>query len=108
MLVETAKKGIADLCSGDETFLQKGQDVLANARELFLHRLLVLLDDFDVVLVPLKPQEGLHLIPSNEAHLLLLLLLNGGNDPPGCTPGTDDIFVSNAQEISLLHTEVRV
>ena len=40
--------------------------------------------------------------------LVLLLLLDAGDDPPGGSPGPDHVLVGDRQEISLLHCQLHV
>ena len=68
------------------------QDVLADLGELGLELLAVLLDEGDLGLVALG----------------LLLLLDGCDDPPRSTAGSDHVLVSDGKEISLLDGELLV
>ena len=61
------------------------KNVFADLLQLGLNLLTVLLDELNLSLVPLG----------------LLLLLDRGDDSPGSTTSTDDILVSNGEEISL-------
>ena len=84
--------GLAALGRGDEVLVKNGKDVLADLGELGLDLLAVLLDESDLLLVALG----------------LLLLLNGGDDSPGCTASTDDVLVGDGKEVSLLNRELLV
>ena len=68
------------------------QDVLADLGKLGLDLLAVLLDESDLGLVALG----------------LLLLLDGCDDPPRSTAGSDHVLVSDGKEISLLDGELLV
>jgi len=84
--------GLAALGRGDEVLVKNGKDVLADLGELGLNLLAVLLDESDLLLVALG----------------LLLLLDGGDDSPGCTASTDDVLVGDGKEVSLLNRELLV
>jgi hypothetical protein len=84
--------GLAALGRGDEVLVKNGKDVLANLGELGLDLLTVLLDESDLLLVALG----------------LLLLLDRGDDSPGCTASTNDVLVGDGKEVSLLNRELLV
>ena len=84
--------GLAALGRGDEVLVKNGKDVLADLGELGLDLLAVLLDEGNLLLVALG----------------LLLLLDGGDDSPGCTASTDDVLVGDGKEVSLLNRELLV
>ena len=65
-------------------WLNTYKDVSTNVVELLLNLLAVLLG------------HGLFLFGA------LGLLLDGGNDTPGWSPGTDNVLISHAQQVSLL------
>ena len=71
--------GLSGLGLGNEGLVKDVEDILADLLELELDLLAVLADDGDVLL----------------RALLLLLLLDRGNDAPGCTAGTDDVLVGD-------------
>lgn len=68
------------------------EDVLADLAELLFNLRPVLLDHLDLGLVALR----------------LLLLLDGGDDTPRGSTGTDDVLVGDGQEIALLDGEFLV
>jgi hypothetical protein len=84
--------GLAALSRGDQVLVENGKNVLADLGKLGLNLLAVLLDEGDLLLVALG----------------LLLLLNGGDDSPGCTASTDDVLVGDRKEVSLLDRELLV
>jgi hypothetical protein len=84
--------GLAALGRGDKVLVKNGKDVLADLGELGLDLLTVLLDEGNLLLVALG----------------LLLLLDGGDDSPGCTASTDDVLVGDGKEVSLLNRELLV
>lgn len=67
-------------------------DVAANARELGLHLVPVLLDTAHILIVPFA----------------LLLLLNRRQYPPRSPTSSDHVLVANRQQISLLDSELHV
>ena len=73
----------------DEVLLKDIKNVEADVGQLDLNLLTVSLDELDVRLVTLR----------------LLLLLDGGNNAPAGTTGTNDVLVSDAQEIALLDSQ---
>lgn len=77
---------------GDEVLVENIQDVLADLGQFALNLLPVTLDHLDLDLIALR----------------LLLLLDGGNDTPRRTAGTDDILVRDGEEITLLDSELLV
>jgi hypothetical protein len=78
--------GLAGGGVGDEGLVQDVEDVLADLLELELDLGTVLLDGGDVLLGALG----------------LLLLLDGGDDAPGGTPGTNDVLVGDGQQVALV------
>jgi hypothetical protein len=84
--------GLAALGGGDEVLLKNLKDVLADLAKLGLDLLTVLLDKGDLGLVALA----------------LLLLLDGGDDAPRGTAGTDDVLVGDRQEVPLLNGQLLV
>jgi hypothetical protein len=84
--------GLAALGRGDEVLLEDLKDVLADLAKLGLDLLTVLLDQADLRLVALA----------------LLLLLDGGNDAPGGTAGTDDVLVGDGKKVPLLDGQLLV
>jgi hypothetical protein len=83
---------LAALGGGDQVLVQACQDVLADLGKLGLDLLAVLLDEPDLGLVALG----------------LLLLLDGCDDSPRGAAGTDDVLVSDGQEVSLLDGQLLV
>ena len=84
--------GLAALGRGDQVSVKALKDVLADLGQLGLDLLAVLLDETDLGLVALG----------------LLLLLDRGDDSPGCAASTDDVLIGNGKEISLLYGEFLV
>lgn len=84
--------GLAGLGRLDEVVVENLQDVVTDLGQLSLDLLAVLLDQSDLTLVTLR----------------LLLLLNGGDNSPGRTAGTDDVLVSDGQKIPLLNSELNI
>lgn len=78
--------GLASLGLGDQRLVQDIQDILANLLQLSLDLLAVFANDGNVLLRALG----------------LLLLLDGGDDAPGGTAGTNNVLVSNGQEVALI------
>ena len=83
---------LAALGGLDEVLIENLEDVIADLGKLGLDLLAVLLNQSDLGLVALG----------------LLLLLDRGDDSPGSTAGTDDVLVSDGQEIPLLNGELNV
>ena len=77
---------------GDEVLIEESDDVTAEGVQLLLDGLSVLLDLLDVGGVALG----------------LLLLLDGRDDPPGSTAGTDDVLVGDREQVPLLDGELNV
>ena len=75
---------------GDEVLVQDVEDVLADLGELGLDLLAVGLDHRDLGLVALG----------------LLLLLDGGDDAPRGTAGTNDVLVGDREKVALLDGEL--
>ena len=84
--------GLAGLGRGDEMSIKDREDILADLGKLVLNLLAVLLDKGDLAGVSLG----------------LLLLLDGGDNAPRGTAGTDDILVGNRKKVSLLDGEITV
>ena len=84
--------GLAALGRSNQVLVKNVQDVLADLGKLVLNLLAVLLDEGDLGLVALG----------------LLFLLDGGDDSPGRTTGTDDVLVSDGEEIALLDGELYI
>ena len=78
--------GLASLGLGDEGLIENIEDILADLLELGLDLLAVVTDDRDVLLRALG----------------LLLLLNGGDNTPRGTAGTDHVLVSNGEKVTLI------
>jgi len=76
----------------DEVVVEDIEDVVADVRELLLDLAAVVANAGDVGLVLLA----------------LLLLLNGRDDPPRSTAGTDDVLVSDGEQVALLHGELDI
>ncbi len=76
----------------DKVLVQDTEDVFADLGELALDLLAVLLDQANLGRVALG----------------LLLLLDGGDDSPRRTAGTDDVLVGDGKQIPLLNREVTV
>lgn len=83
---------LARLGGWDEVLVQDIEDIVANLGELGLDLLSVLLDQTDLGRVALG----------------FLLLLDGGNDSPRGTSGTDDVLVGDGKEIALLDGKITV
>lgn len=81
--------GLASLSLGDQRLVQNVENILADTLELVLDLLTVVLDDGNVLLRALG----------------FLLLLNGGDDAPGGTAGTNDVLVGNRQQVTLIDSK---
>jgi hypothetical protein len=81
---------LASLGLGDQGLIQDVEDVLADLLELGLDLLTVITDDTNVLLGALG----------------LLLLLDGGDNAPRGTAGTDNILVSNGEQVTLIDSEL--
>lgn len=77
---------------GNQVLVENLEDVIADLGEFGLDLLTVLLDESDLGLVALG----------------LFFLLDGGDDSPRGTTGTDDVLVGNGEEIPLLDRELDV
>lgn len=77
---------LARLGLGDKRLVKNVQDILAHFLELGLDLLAVVTDDGNVLGGPLG----------------FFLLLDGGDDAPGSTTGTDDVLVGDGEEIALI------
>lgn len=82
--------GLASLSLGDQGLVQNVQHILADLLQLGLDLLTVVADDADVLLGALG----------------LLLLLDGGDDTPRGTAGTDDVLVRDGQQVALVDGEL--
>ena len=78
--------GLASLSLGDERLVQNIENILANTLQLVFDLLAVVTDDGDVLFGALG----------------FLLLLDGGDDTPGSTAGTNDVLVSNGEKVTLI------
>lgn len=77
---------LARLSLGDKGLVENVQDILAHFLELGLDLLAVVTDDGNVL----------------GGSLGFFLLLNGGDDAPGSTTGTDDVLVGDGEEVALV------
>lgn len=77
---------------GDEMLVDDGHDVVADAGELRLHLVPVVLDPARVVVVPFR----------------VFLLLDGREDPPRGPAGADHVLVADGEEVPLLNRELHV
>ena len=84
--------GLASGGGRNEVLVKNGEDVLADLGKLALNLLAVLLDEGNLGRVALG----------------LLLLLDGGDDSPRGTAGTDDVLVGDGKEVALLNGEITV
>lgn len=84
--------GFTRLGRWDEVLVQDIQDIIADLGKFGLDLLSVLLDEANLRRVALG----------------LLLLLDRGDDSPRSTSGTDDILVSDRQEIALFDGKITV
>lgn len=80
---------LARLGLGDEGVVKDVEDILADLLELCLDLLAVVADDGNVLV----------------GTLLLLLLLDRGDDAPRGTSGTDDILVGDREKVTLVNGE---
>ncbi len=76
----------------DQMMIEDVEDIVANTRKLLFDPGPVVLDLHDMPFMP----------------LVLFLLLNGRDDAPGGTAGTDDILVGNRKEVALLNRELNI
>lgn len=79
--------GLSSLGRSNEVVIENLEDIFADIGQLSLDLLTVLLDEGDLSLVSFR----------------LFLLLNGSNDSPGGTSGTDDVLVGDRQQVALLY-----
>lgn len=84
--------GLARGGGWDKVFVENLEDVLTDLGELGLDLLPVGLDHVDLLVVSFA----------------LLLLLDGGDNSPRCSSSTNDVFVGNGKEVSLLDSELLV
>lgn len=84
--------GLARLSRGDKVLVQNIEDVITNLGKLGLNLLSVLLDKTDLGRVALG----------------LFLLLDGGDNSPRGTSGTDHVLVGNGEEVALLDGKITV
>jgi hypothetical protein len=82
--------GLASLGLGDQRVIENIQDILADILKLLLDLITVLLDDTDVLV----------------GSLGLLLLLDGGDDAPRGTAGTNNVLVGNGEQVALIDSEL--
>lgn len=78
--------GLASLSLGNKRLVQNIENILANTLQLVFDLLTVVTDDGDVLLGALG----------------FLLLLDGGDDTPGSTAGSNDVLVSNGEKVTLI------
>ena len=78
--------GLSGLGGWDQVLVKNVKDILADLGELGFDLLTVLLDESDLAGVALG----------------LLLLLDGGDDSPGSTAGTNDVLVGDGEKVALL------
>ena len=83
---------LAALSRRDQVLIETGENVLADLSKLGLDLLAVLFDESNLGLVALG----------------FLLLLNGCNDPPRSAASTNNVLVSDGEEISLFDGELLV
>ena len=81
--------GLARLCLWNERLVKDVKDILADLLKLELDLLAVLADDANVLV----------------GTLLLLLLLDGGDDAPRGTAGTNDVLVGDGKKVALIDGE---
>jgi hypothetical protein len=82
--------GLASLSLGEESVIEDVKDILADLLQLGLDLLAVITDNADVLI----------------GSLGLLLLLDGGDDAPGSTAGTNHVLVSDGQKVTLIDGEL--
>lgn len=82
--------GFASSSVGNESVSQNVKDILADLLKFQLDLGPVLLDGADVLVGTLG----------------LLLLLDGGDDAPGGTAGTDDVLVGDAEQVTFVNGEL--
>lgn len=78
---------LARLGLGDQGVVKDVENILADLLELGLNLLAVVADDGNVLV----------------GTLLLLLLLDRGDDAPRGTSGTDDVLVGDREEVTLVN-----
>lgn len=83
---------LARLGLGDKRLVEHVQDILAHFLELSLDLLAVVTDDGNVL----------------GGSLGFFLLLDGGDDAPGSTTGTDDVLVGDGEEIALVDRKLTI
>lgn len=83
---------LARLGLRNKRLVENVQDILAHFLELSLDLLAVVTDDGNVL----------------GGSLGFFLLLDGGNDTPGSTAGTDNVFVGHREEIALVDGEFTI
>ena len=81
--------GLPRLRLGNEGLVKDVKNILADPLKLKLDLLTVVADDADVLI----------------RALLLLLLLDRGDDAPRGTTGTDDVLVRDREEIAFVHSK---
>ena len=82
--------GLSGLGLWNQGFVKDIKDILADLLELGLNLLAVIANGGDVLLGPLG----------------LLLLLDGGDDAPGGTAGSDDVLVCDREQVALVNREL--
>ena len=82
--------GLSRLGLGDQRVVENIQHILADLLELGLDLLAVIADDADMLI----------------RTLLLLLLLDRGDDAPGSTTGANNVLVGDGKEIALVDSEL--
>ena len=81
---------LASCSVGDQALVEDIQDILADPLELSLNLVAVGSDRLDVLVGALR----------------FLLLLNRGDDSPRGTSGTNDVLVSDGQQVTLINGEL--
>lgn len=79
--------GLASLGLRNEGLVKNVEHILANPLQLILNFLAVITDDSDMLLGALG----------------FLLLLDGGNDAPGGTAGTDHVLVRDGEKVTFIN-----
>jgi len=81
-------------CTGwrNQVLINDGENVTANLGQLLLYLVPIILNTPDIFVIALA----------------LLFLFYGGHDPPWGSPGTNDILVSNGEQVPLFHRKLHV
>ena len=82
--------GLSGLGLWNQGLVKDIEDILADLLELGLNLLAVIANGGDVLL----------------GSLGLLLLLDGGDDAPGGTAGSDDVLVGDGEQVALVNREL--